>query len=289
MHEKISNALVAQRQSRCLLNIGSRFQNSPGAQKFLNNSILSYQQSCFYDSLPVVLIIMTTENISLPTVNKYLPPELISSIKLREIAMLYMIKNIDKPLWHQKQSNEMDFLTKYIYKLHTYNDVIKYFSNSEQNVIDYAVNRWYNYISSSIQEDIFSVFGAERNTTKEKFDVFINKEKVDLKGTVFPKNMGRNQMEYSWENKSYLINWMYKNQSKGQRFGLGCRLFLVFCDIGKFEHWKIKASPNEMYKSIKYYMINKCFSEVKPILLDDGTTVLADVIFIKGDSTKLFK
>ena len=41
-------------------------------------------------------------------------------------------------------------------------------------------------------------------------------------------------------NKTHLIHWFYKQQSKGQRYHLKNRLFMVVYDPDG-EHWKLKA------------------------------------------------
>ena len=47
--------------------------------------------------------------------------------------------------WGRKQNDTWDKNTNFIYKTYTFEALEKQLANSEQNLKDYAMNRWYNY------------------------------------------------------------------------------------------------------------------------------------------------
>lgn len=58
--------------------------------------------------------------------------------------------------WGRKQSNYWDQKTNFIYKIKNFDVLLETISNLEQEVKDYAMNRWYNFWSAMAVEHIFS-------------------------------------------------------------------------------------------------------------------------------------
>ena len=63
--------------------------------------------------------------------------------------------------WGRKQNDEFDKLTNFVYKIFSFEEVLKEtetrFNNDKEhkNIANYALNRWYNFWSAQAVEKIF--------------------------------------------------------------------------------------------------------------------------------------
>jgi hypothetical protein len=150
--------------------------------------------------------------------------------------------------WGTKQTDDLDYKTKFIYTINNFDELLTRIENCrcadpEKTILfNYALNRWFNFLSAKAVERIFcSIEGVkaaldERDKLK---DFEINGINFDHKTSVFPKGYGKT-IDYAMRNKEDLILWLYENQSKEGREHYKNRLFVVLYS-NKNEHWKLKA------------------------------------------------
>lgn len=194
-------------------------------------------------------------------------------------------KRLDYPYrWGRKQSNDWDQKTNFIYKTYSFEKLLQRTELFNQELRDYALNRWYNYWSAMAAEDIFSQHNnvkANKNIYDKLVDFTIDQIPFDHKTSIFPKGFGKS-FKYAKEHKKELIQWLYENQSQEGRKHLKNRLFIVLYNGSTMQHWKMKAEIMQLKLSIDKYMDG--FSVKNLCKLDFGDEeVLSDIIWIEKD------
>lgn len=149
-----------------------------------------------------------------------------------------------KDIKWKKQDNKMDYDTKFIYKIETYNDLLKKTDGLDTTYTNYALKRWYNHKVSSIHEAMFQFIPNLKLEKKDnaKWDIiaYWNKKeiKIDLKSTnlmswenkkdsKISKILNDNNALKEEENKHRIIEILYDNQSRGQRYAIDNRVFMI--------------------------------------------------------------
>jgi hypothetical protein len=188
--------------------------------------------------------------------------------------------------WGLKQNDELDRQTNFIYKISSFDALIKKaeesFSNQSDKVLlfNYSLNRWFNFWSARAVQSFFTshskVKPVEFSKDREK-DFFINDIPFDHKTSVYPKKFRLSHLKIK-ENPYPLIKWFYRSQSQQQRKHFANRLFVVvYSDSG--EHWKIKAELHLLRNHINNYL--NSFNPDKLIKLNfDGREILSDLIMV---------
>lgn len=183
--------------------------------------------------------------------------------------------------WKRVQNNQLDRLTSEIYHLYGVKSVLNAFSGYSKEVINYALNRWYNFFSAKGVEYIFTSHEnvhEHPNRYHKKIDFFIDDIPFDHKTTVLPKSLDNN-IEYALENKEKLIQWLYENQSKQGRYHLGNRLFVLVFDSKELQHWKVKAEIALIKERIEQYLRNFNANNLVRLNLN-GREIKSDIIFV---------
>ncbi len=184
--------------------------------------------------------------------------------------------------WGRKQNDTWDKNTNFIYKTYTFEALEKQLANSEQDLKDYAMNRWYNYWSAKAVEAIFANHKnviANRNQYDKLVDFTINNIPFDHKTTVFPKGF-KQSVSYGEAHKNELIRWLYQNQSQQGRKHHNNRIFVVLYDENG-QHWRLKAAIQDIKTVIDNYMLT--FAQENLIKLNfNNKTVYSDIIWIKS-------
>ena len=193
-----------------------------------------------------------------------------------------LTKRTDYPYhWGRKQSNSWDHQTNFIYRTYSFESLLKKTKNLNQNLTDYALNRWYNFWSAMAVENIFSLHKnvvPNKNSYDKFIDFTIDNIPFDHKTSVFPKGFHHN-FKYAKENKKELIKWLYDNQSQQGRKHLKNRLFLILYDDINKQHWKMKSEIMLLKKEIDLYINN--FSEKKLQIFDFGEdAVFSDILWV---------
>jgi len=183
--------------------------------------------------------------------------------------------------WGRKQSNAWDSDTNFIYQTYSFESLLRKTEHFNQDLRDYALNRWYNFWSAMAAEDIFASHSnvvANKNTYDKLVDFTIDNIPFDHKTSIYPKGFNR-QYEYARENEKELIQWLYDNQSQQARKHLKNRLFIIMYDKNN-QHWKMKAEIGLLKKKIDEYILNFNASKLQVFNFGDGE-VLSSIIWIE--------
>ena len=193
-------------------------------------------------------------------------------------------KRLDFPYnWGRKQSDEWDRKTKFIYQTQDFESLENQCKDFDNELRNYAFNRWLNFWSAKAIEQIFTNYPnvrKEENQFSKTVDFYISEIPFDHKSSVFPKQFGQS-LDYAIEHKKELIEWLYQNQSQQGRKHLENRLFIIFFDEKNGEHWKMKTELSLIREKIEDYLGN--FSKDNLVSLNlESREILSDVIWIKA-------
>lgn len=188
--------------------------------------------------------------------------------------------------WGRKQNNEFDGLTNFVYRISSFEEVLKEIESrfkkdkEHSNISNYALNRWYNFWSAQAVEKIFCSLPNVKPALDSKdrlVDFTIDGIKFDHKTSIFPKNFPYNINE-AIKKTNELILWLYKNQSQQQRKHLKNRLFIVLCSSDG-EHWKLKSEISWLKERIEKYMKGFNPHYLLKFSLEKYQATLSDVIW----------
>jgi len=188
--------------------------------------------------------------------------------------------------WGRKQNNEFDRLTNFVYKVSSFEEVLKEIESrfkkdkEHSNISNYALNRWYNFWSAQAVETIFCSLPnvAPALDSKDRLvDFTIDGVKFDHKTSIFPKNFPY-KIDEAIKKTNELILWLYKHQSQQQRKHLKNRLFIVLYSSDG-EHWKLKSEIAWLKERIQKYMQGFNPHYLLKFPLEKNHETLADVIW----------
>ncbi|MDP1675949.1 MAG: hypothetical protein Q8L88_03715 [Bacteroidota bacterium] len=187
--------------------------------------------------------------------------------------------------WGQKQNNEMDRQTNFIYHIQELSIIIERvqadFSSksNHQEYFDYALNRWYNFWSAQAVEHIFcSHNNVIPNAAKDKTkDFSINGITFDHKTSVFPRGFGK-PFGYATSHKRELIQWLYNNQSQQQRLHFKNRLFIVL-HKSDGNHWQLKAEIGLLQRVIKQYLSSFDSERLERFNFEQDSETFSDILW----------
>ncbi len=183
------------------------------------------------------------------------------------IKILNELRKVKEYKWGRKQGNIWDNRTRFIYKILTYSDLMEECQKrfpEEQDLINYAICRFYNFHAHNLIQDIFINHPQVRSEQKKKhktIDFYINDEPFDLKLSVYPKSLiGKVKSDKE------ICQWMYRNQSGQQRYHRKNRLFIIVLDDDNHaDSWKVKREYNLIKKEVDFFMNDQIFVEVNNI------------------------
>lgn len=190
--------------------------------------------------------------------------------------------------WEKIQNNEWDRLTNFIYRTYRRSDLVVWLrdihqknpSYNKRSLFNYAANRRYNFWSSQWVEQLFKLnpFVKPFDNKKDRFtDFFIKDVPFDHKTSVFPWRYWRS-VDFAIKNKGDLIDWLYHNQSRQQRFHMKNRLFVVVYSR-QWAHWMLKAELWLFKKTIESYLSN--FNPTNLYRFESNQwEVLSDILWI---------
>jgi hypothetical protein len=214
------------------------------------------------------------------------------------IDLIQIEKELKKRLsypykWGRKQNDHFDKLTNFVYRIHSFEEVLKEIENrfrdnkEHQNIANYALNRWYNFWSAQAVEKIFCSLPNVKPAIDEKdrlvdFTILPDGRQVDgvtfdHKTSIFPKNFPF-PIDEAIKRTDELIKWLYKNQSQQKRKHLKNRLFIVLYSSDG-EHWKLKAEISWLKERIEKYMEGFNPQYLLKFQFEKNQETLADVIW----------
>ncbi len=183
--------------------------------------------------------------------------------------------------WGMRQSDLWDAKTNFIYTTPGFSELEEKTQYLEQNLKNYAFNRWLNFWSAVGVEQIFCRHqGIEPNLNyKDKLvDFKIGAICFDHKTSVYPKAYAK-PLAHALSHKSELIHWLYENQSQQGRKHLKNRLFVVLYNSqNPSQHWRLKTEMTFLKEKIDEYVFG--FSYDNLVKLDFGEGVVcSDIIW----------
>lgn len=188
--------------------------------------------------------------------------------------------------WGQKQNDNFDKLTNFIYHTFQFEELLKEIDKrfkSEKDYelyFNYTINRWYNFWSAQAVENVFCSLPNVKPALDSKdrlVDFTIQGEAFDHKTSIFPKNFPY-KIDEAIKKTDELIRWLYKNQSQQQRKHLKNRIFIVlYAHNG--EHWKLKSEISWLAERIEKYMLGFNPSYLLKFEFEKDKETLADVIW----------
>lgn len=198
-------------------------------------------------------------------------------------------KRLDHPYkWFQKQNNLWDNETRFIYKISDWEKLLLKIKETQQvhnfdqvSYFNYSINRWYNFWSAQAVEYMFTTlpgFAPNPKPLEDHYDFKWLGIPIDHKTSIFPKGYGKSYA-FAKANKTHLIHWFYKQQSKGQRYHLKNRLFMVVHDSDG-EHWKLKAELDILNEAVEAYGRTNTPAVMETLNLEENKETLADIIWV---------
>lgn len=129
--------------------------------------------------------------------------------------------------WGSIQNDTYDSKSDFIYYVNSV-DLVEKLSAINGCSFEYALNRFYCYITSKRVEQILWKLGAkrEKNERNHDVDIYINEIPFDIKLTVLPRLFKGENLK-SRETKNKLASWYMKNASNGRRHQNCNRLYIV--------------------------------------------------------------
>lgn len=163
--------------------------------------------------------------------------------------------NIISANW-KMQNNYNDRASNFIYRMKSLDECLIEIERTGVNK-EYALHRWYNYMTSIQCEYIFCKYGAvhEKNKYNHDVDIYIDGIPFDVKLTVYPAKLSSRPYDLSTRaGKNDMIRWYYANQSQQNRKQMLNRLYVV-CDAPtSYENMVMKSNFDLMRKKISAYM-----------------------------------
>ena len=154
------------------------------------------------------------------------------------------------------QNNTFDRSTNFIYQMDSLNDCMIEIERTSVDR-DYALHRWYNYMTSIYCEYIFCDYGAvhDKNKYNHDVDIYIGDVPFDVKLTVYPAKLSSRPYDLTTRaGKDDMIRWYYANQSQQSRKQMLNRLYVVCDASSSHENMVMKSNFDLMRQRISAYM-----------------------------------
>jgi hypothetical protein len=196
-------------------------------------------------------------------------------------------KRLDYPYqWGQKQSDEWDEKTDFVYHLFSFEALLKELEvrfgglPEAEALTHYGMTRWYNFWSAKAIEQIFCshplVHAAPSRQDRIR-DFRIGEIHFDHKTSIYPRGFNRD-LAYGQSHPRDLIEWLYTHQSQQRRKHIENRLFvMLYASDG--QHWKLKAELGWLSTIIGEYLDHFDPSKLHRFRFHEGKETVADVIW----------
>jgi len=183
------------------------------------------------------------------------------------------------------QNNYLDRQTNFIYQCDTLAECLHQISLKNVDR-EYALHRWYNYMTSIACEYIFCDYGAvhDNDIYNHDVDIYINDVSFDVKLTVYPAKLSNHPYDLKTRSgKNQMISWYYANQSQQARKQMLNRIYVV-CDAStQAECLQMKSDFALLREKIKAFMDYSLLNGVNTIRIsDNGRTynLQSDIVYI---------
>ena len=183
------------------------------------------------------------------------------------------------------QNNYMDRRSNFIYKFNTLEECLKQIQITGVDK-EYALHRWYNYMTSIACEYLFCEFGAthDEDIYNHDVDIYINGIPFDVKLTIYPAKLSHRPYDLKTRSgKNDMIKWYYANQSQQARKQMLNRLYVVCDGKDAYECLIMKSDFSILRQKISAFMSYSIKNGVNKInIIDNGITysLQSDIIYI---------
>lgn len=183
------------------------------------------------------------------------------------------------------QNNYMDKRTNFIYSCETLEECLRQIQITGVDK-EYALHRWYNYMTSIACEYLFCEFGAvhDEDVYNHDIDIYINGIPFDVKLTIYPAKLSHRPYDLKTRTgKNEMIKWYYTNQSQQARKQMLNRLYVVCDSKDAYECLIMKSDFTTLRKKISAFMSYSINNDVNKInIIDNGITysLQSDIIYI---------
>ncbi|MBN1993995.1 MAG: hypothetical protein JW953_14945 [Anaerolineae bacterium] len=207
---------------------------------------------------------------------------IVPTIEQIEAQLQQRVAHYPPTAWGRKQTDAWDRQTNFVYQIYHWEALRQAVAPLDQALAEYAINRWFSFWSAVAVEQIFCILPGVTAHTNQKdrlVDFSIQGINFDHKTSVFPQQYPYS-VEFARYHKAHLIRWLYRNQSRQQRYHTANRLFiLLYARDG--EHWSLRAEISSLRQVIKDYVAGFATAELAQLSLNEHK-VLADIIwFVK--------
>ena len=183
------------------------------------------------------------------------------------------------------QNNYMDKKTNFIYKCASLDECLNEIS---KNGVDkeYALHRWYNYMTSIACEYLFCEYGAihDEDVYNHNIDIYINDIPFDVKLTIYPAKLRNRPYNLNTRaGKNEMIKWYYENQSQQSRKQLLNRIYVVCDGNSPYECLKMKSDFNILREKISAFMKHSLTNGINTIEITDKSakySLMSDIVYI---------
>jgi hypothetical protein len=188
--------------------------------------------------------------------------------------------------WGQKQNDEWDERTDFIYHIFSFDAFMKEVETRfkedphANEILQYALNRWYNFWSAKGVEQIFCSHPSVRAARDGKDrlrDFRIGEISFDHKTSTYPRGFNHD-LDFGQKHPRELVEWFYTHQSQQRRKHFENRIFLVLYASDGL-HWKLKAELGWLESLIKPYLDNFDSSKLHRFKFEGKRETVADVIW----------
>lgn len=188
------------------------------------------------------------------------------------------------PDW-KMQNNYFDRQTNFIYQCNTLDECLNQITLRKVDK-EYALHRWYNYMTSIASEYIFCEYGAihDDDIYNHDVDIYINGVPFDVKLTVYPAKLSNHPYNLRTRTgKNQMISWYYANQSQQARKQLLNRIYVVCDASSQAECLKMKSDFLILKQKIQAFMENALTQGVNVIQINDNGQIYnlqSDIVYI---------
>lgn len=166
---------------------------------------------------------------------------------------------------------EQDKITKFVYYCHTLDEClakIKKF-NADEN---YALHKWYNFMTSEVVKDVFCRFGAvaEEDKYNKNAHFYINNVPFVVKLVSYPNSLIKDR-PYDLKSRSGrndMIKWFYSNRQSTDDKPINC-IFVMFDGKDKRESLGMKSDFALIENKVELFMNYVKTHDVNEITLDN--------------------
>lgn len=188
--------------------------------------------------------------------------------------------------WGQHQKDEWDNLTDFVYHIFSFEALLKEIESRFKaepvlnEIVNYGMNRWYNFWSAKAIEQIFCSHPgvrAARDSNDRLREFRIGDLSFDHKTSTYPRGFNHD-LDFGQKHPRELIEWFYTHQSQQRRKHYENRIFVVLYATDG-QHWKLKAELAWLESIIQSYLDHFDASKLFRYKFEGKRETVADLLW----------